>query len=55
MYSPLPPGEAADIPGTHAGTLAADSQLKLRPKPKETHMDQQREFTKHASSEMKIY
>lgn len=54
-HLPLPPGEAADIPGTHAASLAADSSLKLRPEPKEIHMNQQGEFTKHESSKVKTY
>lgn len=28
-------GEATDIPGTHAASLATDALLKLRPQPKE--------------------
>lgn len=31
----LLPGEATDIPGTHAASLATDALLKLRPQPKE--------------------
>lgn len=49
----LPPGEAADIPGTHAANLAADSPLKLRPEPQETQMNQQGKFTKYESSKVK--
>lgn len=52
-HLPLPPGEAADIPGTHAANLAADSPLKLRPEPKETQMNQQGKFIKYESSKVK--
>lgn len=52
-HLPLPPGEAADIPGTHVASLAADSPLKLRPEPKETQINQQGKFTKYESSKVK--
>lgn len=52
-HLPLPPGEAADIPGTHAASLAAYSPLKWRPNPKETQMNPRGEFTKRESSKVK--